>query len=65
MVNPRPATPAALGGIQVLETANIDGLPLGLSLMGPPGADSRLLALSRTLMRGGLNLGRRNTCNAR
>lgn len=36
-----------------LPLANIDGLPLGLSLVGPPGADSQLLALSRTLMRGG------------
>ena len=36
-----------------LPLANIDGLPLGLSLVGPPGADSRLLAMSRTLMHGG------------
>ena len=33
-----------------LPLATIDGLPLGLSLVGPPGADRQLLALSRTLM---------------
>ena len=36
-----------------LPLANIDGLPLGLSLVGPPGTDNHLLALSRTLMRDG------------
>ncbi len=36
-----------------LPLATIDGLPLGLSLVGPPGADTQLLALSRTLMRDG------------
>ena len=36
-----------------LPLATIDGLPLGLSLVGRPGADTQLLALSQTLMRDG------------
>ena len=43
---------AGLGGMpQVsLPLAALDGLPLGLSLMGPPGADNQLLVLARQLM---------------
>ena len=46
---------AGLGGLpQIsLPLATIDGLPLGLSLVGPPGADTQLLALSQELMRDG------------
>ena len=42
---------AGLGGLpQVsLPMATIDGLPLGLSLVGPRGADMQLLALARKL----------------
>ena len=45
---------AGLGGLpQVsLPLATLDGLPLGLSLVGPRGADTQLLALSRELMAG-------------
>ena len=43
---------AGLGGLpQVsLPLATLDGLPLGLSLVGPRGADAKLLALTRKLM---------------
>ena len=43
---------AGLGGLpQVsLPLASLDGLPLGLSLVGPRGADTQLLALTRKLM---------------
>ena len=43
---------AGLAGLpQVsLPLASLDGLPLGLSLVGPWGADSQLLALSRRIM---------------
>ena len=42
---------AGLGGLpQIsLPMAEIDGLPLGLSLIGPRGADMQLLALARKL----------------
>jgi amidase len=45
---------AGLGGLaQIsLPLAEIDGLPLGLSLIGPQGADTQLLALARKLMPG-------------
>ena len=44
---------AGLGGLpQVsLPMATLDGLPLGLSLVGPRGTDAQLLALTRELMR--------------
>lgn len=43
---------AGLGGLpQVsLPLAEIDGLPLGLSLVGPRGSDEQLLRMARTLM---------------
>ena len=43
---------AGLGGLpQVsLPMAGLDGLPLGLSLIGPHGADAQLLALARDLL---------------
>ena len=43
---------AGLGGLpQVsLPLATMDGLPLGLSLVGPPGADEHLLALAQNLL---------------
>ena len=43
---------AGLGGLaQIsLPLAEIDGLPLGLSLVGPQGADLQLLSLARRLM---------------
>jgi amidase len=45
---------AGLGGLpQVsLPLATLDGMPVGLSLVGPRGADTQLLALSRELMAG-------------
>ena len=45
---------AGLGGLpQVsLPLATLDGLPLGLSLVGPPGADEHLLALAQNLLPG-------------
>ncbi|HVL35218.1 MAG TPA: amidase family protein, partial [Burkholderiales bacterium] len=40
-----------LGCPQVsLPLARVDGLPLGLSLIGAPGADERLLAVARTIV---------------
>ncbi len=44
---------AVLGGLpQVsLPLAQLDGLPLGLSLVGAPGADERLLAIARDVAR--------------
>ena len=43
---------AGLGGLpQIsLPMAELDGLPLGLSLNGPRGADMQLLGLARSLM---------------
>ena len=43
---------AGLGGLPqvTLPLATLDGLPLGLSLVGPRGADAQLLALTRKLM---------------
>ncbi len=43
---------AGLGGLpQVsLPLATLDGLPLGLSLVGPPGADEHLLTLAQNLL---------------
>ena len=45
---------AGLGGLaQIsLPLAEIDGLPLGLSLVGPRGSDMQLLALARDLLGG-------------
>ncbi len=45
---------AGLGGLaQIsLPLAEIDGLPLGLSLVGPRGSDMQLLALARELIGG-------------
>ena len=42
---------AGLGGLpQIsLPLGSLDGLPLGLSFVGPPGADEALLALAREL----------------
>jgi amidase len=43
---------AGLGGLaQInLPLAEIDGLPLGLSLVGPRGSDMQLLGLARKLV---------------
>ena len=42
---------AGLGGLpQVsLPLATLDGLPLGLSIVGPPGSDMTLLALAESV----------------
>ena len=51
---------AGLGGLaQIsLPLAEIDGLPLGLSLVGARGADLQLLALARKLVSPGFDSGR-------
>jgi len=43
---------AGLGGLPQVSVplATMDGLPLGLSLVGAPGSDTQLLALARSLM---------------
>ena len=45
---------AGLGGLpQIsLPVANVDGLPLGLSIVGAPGSDMHLLALAKALIAG-------------
>lgn len=46
-----PGAPTACRGLQVsVPIARVDGLPVGLGLIGPPGSDEALLELSEQLM---------------